>query len=150
SAIDCDVVISLPKLKTHKKAGITVSLKNLVGINGGKNWLPHHTEGDPSVGGDEHPSPDAKHRMERASVAYLRQLSLRVPAVGPWTHRHARRFGRRVFGDPEDVIRCGNSWGNATTCRMCLDLNKILAYGNPDGSLRGGTPENRKRHYILV
>jgi len=47
SAIRADVCVNLPKLKTHKKAGITCSLKNLVGINGDKNWLPHHTEGDP-------------------------------------------------------------------------------------------------------
>ena len=51
SAIGCDVLINLPKLKTHKKAGVTLSLKNLVGINTDKNWLPHHTEGDPARGG---------------------------------------------------------------------------------------------------
>jgi hypothetical protein len=56
-AIKCDVVFSLPKWKTHKKAGITASLKNLVGVNADKNWLPHHTEGAPARGGDEHPNP---------------------------------------------------------------------------------------------
>ncbi len=150
SAIKCDVVFSLPKLKTHKKAGITVSLKNLVGINGDKNWLPHHTEGSPADGGDEHPNPDARHRTERALVPYFRQLSLRVPGLGPWLHRQARRFGRQIFGDTEEVIRSGNWWGNDTVWRMCLDLNKIILYGNPDGTLRPGTPENRKRHYVMV
>ena len=29
--LDADLVINLPKLKTHKKAGITAALKNLVG-----------------------------------------------------------------------------------------------------------------------
>jgi len=33
---------------------------------------------------------------------------------------------------------------------MCLDLNKALLYGNADGSLRDGTPGNRKRHFALV
>jgi hypothetical protein len=33
---------------------------------------------------------------------------------------------------------------------MCLDLNKIVLYGNPDGSLRAPLPQNRKRHYALV
>jgi hypothetical protein len=33
---------------------------------------------------------------------------------------------------------------------MCLDLNKIALYGNPDGTLRPGIPKNRKRHYVLV
>jgi uncharacterized protein (DUF362 family) len=150
SAIQSDAVFSLPKLKTHKKAGITVSLKNLVGVNGDKNWLPHHTEGDPSNGGDEHPHPDAKHRLERALVPYFRRLSLRVPGLGPWLHRRARRVGRQVFGDTEKVIRSGNWWGNDTVWRMCLDLNKIILYGNLDGTLRSGTSENRKRHYALV
>ena len=150
SAIRCDVIFSLPKLKTHKKAGITVSLKNLVGINGDKNWLPHHTEGDPSNGGDEHPSPNLKHKVERALVPMFYKLSLRVPVVGPWLHRCGRRLGMYLFGHTEQVIRSGNWWGNDTVWRMCLDLNKIMLYGNPDGTLRSATAENRKRHYVLV
>ncbi len=150
SAIQCDVIFSLPKLKTHKKAGITVSLKNLVGVNGDKNWLPHHTEGDPSIGGDEHPNPGTKHRVERSLIPLFRQLALRVPGLGPWIFRQARLLGSRIFGDTEQVVRSGNWWGNDTVWRMCLDLNKILLYGNQDGTLRPGKPENRKRHYVLV
>jgi hypothetical protein len=33
---------------------------------------------------------------------------------------------------------------------MCLDLNKIVSYGDVHGSLREPCPENRKRHYVLV
>jgi len=149
-AMKCDVVFSLPKLKTHKKAGITASLKNLVGVNADKNWLPHHTEGPSADGGDEHPNPGLKHRAERKIVAGVRQLSLRVPVVGPWMHRVARSVGRPVFGDTEQTVRSGNWWGNDTVWRMCLDLNKIVLYGNPDGSLRAPLPHNRKRHYALV
>ncbi|MGH9580636.1 MAG: DUF362 domain-containing protein, partial [Terriglobales bacterium] len=150
SAIQCDVVFNLPKLKTHKKAGITVALKNLVGINGDKNWLPHHTEGAPAHSGDEHPSPDVLHRAERRLVQVFRQLSLHVPGAGNWLHRRARRIGAGIFGDTEEVIRSGNWWGNDTVWRMCLDLNKILSYGNADGSFRPAAPEHRKRHYVLV
>ena len=149
-AAKCDVIFSLPKLKTHKKAGITVSLKNLVGINGDKNWLPHHTEGHPNRGGDEHPNPDAKHRVERTLAAYFRSVSLKRPGLGTWLHRHARRVGAHMFGDTEEVIRSGNWWGNDTIWRMCLDLNKLILYGNTDGTLRPGIPENRKRHYVIV
>lgn len=150
SAIKCDVIFSLPKLKTHKKAGITVSLKNLVGINGDKNWLPHHTEGDPSRGGDEHPAPGIKHKVERSLIPFFRRIALWVPVVGPWLFRQGRRVGTQVFGDTEEVIRSGNWWGNDTLWRMCLDLNKIAFYGNPDGTLRQGIPENRRRYYVLV
>jgi uncharacterized protein (DUF362 family) len=150
SAINCDVVFSLPKLKTHKKAGITVSLKNLVGVNGDKNWLPHHTEGDPFNGGDEHPSPDARHKAERKLVSHFRRMSLALPGIGPWLHRRAKRVGSHIFGDTEEVIRSGNWWGNDTIWRMCLDLNKLIMYGKADGNLRAAAPENRKRHYVLV
>lgn len=150
TAIRADVVFSLPKLKTHKKAGVTVSLKNLVGINGDKNWLPHHTEGTTANGGDEHPHPGFLHRVERAAVPHLRDFSHRVPGFGTWTHRLARRLGKHVFGDTEDVVRSGNWWGNDTVWRMCLDLNKVLLYGNPDGTFREPAPAARKRHYVLV
>jgi uncharacterized protein (DUF362 family) len=149
-AITCDVIFSLPKWKTHKKAGITASLKNLVGVNADKNWLPHHTEGDPQRGGDEHPEPDLKHRAERKIAAAVRQLSLHMPIAGPWVHRIARGVGTPIFGDTDTTVRSGNWFGNDTVWRMCLDLNKVVFYGNADGSLRPAQPENRKRHYVLV
>lgn len=149
-AIACDVIFSLPKWKTHKKAGITASLKNLVGINADKNWLPHHTEGAPARGGDEHPNPDLRHQTERKLATVVRNFSHRVPIVGPWFHRLARSVGKPVFGDTETVVRSGNWFGNDTVWRMCLDLNKLVLYGNPDGSLRPPLPQSRKRHYVLV
>lgn len=150
SAILADVVFSLPKLKTHRKAGITVSLKNLVGINGDKNWLPHHTEGSPADGGDEHPAPNVSHRIERRLLPLVRAISVRVPVAGPWIHQRARSIGERLFGHTEEVIRGGNWWGNDTIWRMCLDLNKIVLYGNPDGTLRPPGAPSRKRHLVLV
>lgn len=149
-AIKCDVVFSLPKWKTHKKAGITASLKNLVGVNADKNWLPHHTEGSRAQGGDEHPNPDLRHRTERQMAAAIRGVSHRVPRVGPWIHRMARRAGKPVFGDTEQTVRSGNWYGNDTIWRMCLDLNKIVFYGNADGSIRTSGRANRKRHLVLV
>jgi len=149
-AIKCDVVFSLPKWKTHKKAGITASLKNVVGVNADKNWLPHHTEGPPAIGGDEHPNPDFKHRTERRMAAAIRGLSHRIPMVGPWVHQLARGIGKPVFGDTESTVRSGNWFGNDTIWRMCLDLNKIIVYGNANGSLRNPRQQSRKRHYVLV
>ena len=150
SAVNCDVLFNLPKLKTHKKAGISAAIKNLVGVNADKNWLPHHTEGLPAGGGDEHPNPGAKHRAERWAAAHLRHLSLQYPKLGPLMLRQARRVGTPVFGDTEDVIRSGNWWGNDTLWRTCLDLNKLVFYANPDGSLRPAGPQHRKRHLVLM
>jgi hypothetical protein len=78
----------------------------------------------------------------RAAVAF--------PAAGSYIMRKLRKPGLRVFGDTERVIRSGNWYGNDTVWRMCLDLNKLLAYGNPDGTLRDDRASDRKRHYVLV
>jgi uncharacterized protein (DUF362 family) len=50
-AFEADVLINLPKLKTHRKAGLTAALKNIVGMNGNKDYLPHHRLGGSDLGG---------------------------------------------------------------------------------------------------
>lgn len=145
--IKADVFINMPKLKTHKKTGVTLNLKNLVGINADKNWLPHHTEGSPQMGGDELPDLPVLRKLERVSVKAARHLALHVPGVGPRVARQMRKAGTAVFGEGHEVIRSGNWHGNDTTWRMVLDLNRCLLYGNSDGSLRAG---GRKRCYCLV
>ena len=52
--LNADCIINMPKPKTHRKAGVTISLKNFVGINVRKEFLPHHTIGTPQTGGDEY------------------------------------------------------------------------------------------------
>lgn len=154
TAVAADVVISMPKLKTHKKTGITAGLKNLVGVNGDKNWLPHHTECGWRAPGDERPAAgrvDELHRLaERTAVRWLRRASLRWPGVAAAWHQRARRAGAGLFGDTESVVRSGNWSGNDTCWRMCLDLNKLVFYGRPDGSLRRPGAASRKRYFVLA
>lgn len=150
SVIEADVFINLPKLKTHKKTGITVALKNLVGINANKNWLPHHTQGDPESGGDEFPGTARIRKVEKGALKYLRQIALRSPAIGGRVLALGKAAGRPVFGDSTKVIRAGNWHGNDTTWRMCLDLNKILFYGHPDGTLSSAPNQGTKRYLALV
>jgi uncharacterized protein (DUF362 family) len=150
TAIACDVFFNLPKLKTHRKVGVTLSLKNLVGVNGNRNFLPHHTDGDPSSGGDQFHEPGFRTASERRLVRAMRKLSQSVPHVGPWIHRRARKVGKHIYGSGETTIRSGNWYGNDTAWRMCLDLNKIVLYGNSDGTLRPGVAANRRRYLSLV
>lgn len=131
-----DCVIGLPKLKTHKKVGLTVNLKNLVGINGNKNWLPHHREGTPSQGGDQFADDAALHRLERRVVAGFKQCFPRLGPLRPLVAGPIKAVGKRVFGDTNvDTIRSGNWYGNDTTWRMALDLNRILMYADASGRL---------------
>ena len=134
--LDADVVISLPKFKTHKKVGLTVNMKNLVGINGNKNWLPHHREGTPSQGGDQFADDNVKHKLERSTVAQFKRLFPILGPLRPIVAGPIKAMGKRIFGDTNvDAIRSGNWYGNDTTWRMVLDLNRILHYARNDGRL---------------
>ena len=135
--LDADCIINLPKLKTHKKTGITVSMKNLVGINGNKNWLPHHREGTPAQGGDQFADDGIKHRIERGAMACFRNL---FPLFGPLRRviaKPVKALGKGIFGDTNtNTIRSGNWYGNDTTWRMVIDLNRILMYADRNGHLQ--------------
>jgi uncharacterized protein (DUF362 family) len=147
TAMNCDLFINLPKMKTHKKTGITCCLKNLVGINGDKNWLPHHTEGGPSKGGDEFPDARRVRGVEKLLKKGGQRLALKFPVLGTFIFRRARAVGKAVLGDSETTIRSGNWAGNDTCWRMALDLNRALIYGNPDGTLRA---EPFPRNYFAI
>ncbi|HWN81328.1 MAG TPA: DUF362 domain-containing protein, partial [Candidatus Udaeobacter sp.] len=136
SALAADCVINLPKLKTHKKCGVTLSLKNLVGLNGNKNWLPHYALGAPETGGDQYPAASGKRGVE---MRVLNRLKAHLPQSSRPVLEAARvvkRLGARIFGDTEEVVRSGNWHGNDTTWRMALDLARVLLYAEPSGALR--------------
>ena len=129
TVLSADLVVNLPKLKTHKKTGVTLALKNLVGINGDKNWLPHHCVGSPTNGGDEYPGMAWADRIRSGATEIARALLSR--GVGSRLVRWVRRAEDATRG--ADFIRSGNWHGNRTTWRMCLDLNRCLYYSDANG-----------------
>lgn len=70
SLYDADVYISIPKLKTHQKVGVTLNLKGLVGTISNKNQLVHWQIGYPEIGGDEYPSKEAYDAGMAAAVKH--------------------------------------------------------------------------------
>jgi uncharacterized protein (DUF362 family) len=134
TVLDADCVISIPKLKTHKKTGLTASMKNLVGINGNKNWLPHHREGTPAQGGDEFADNAVVHRIERRVMRSFKWLFPRLGFLRRFLAGPLKATGRKFFGDTNvDTIRSGNWHGNDTTWRMVIDLNRALMYADSSG-----------------
>src|SRR5919108_2326856 len=144
--LDSDVFISLPKLKTHKKVGVTLNLKGLVGINGNKNWLPHYAIGAAEDNGDQFVRKNTSTRLENHLVIGAKRLLLRRNPIVQIVARKLKKAAYLLFGSTDKVIRSGNWHGNDTCWRMTLDLNRILLYGNIDGSLRT-TP---KRYFSLI
>lgn len=132
---EVDVVLNLPKLKAHAKAGITAALKNLVGLNGDKNYLPHHRVGGSESGGDCY---EGSKPFKRAAEFCLDMANRRIGrnTYVPWAIA-STLLNMVQGGDLE-----GKWHGNDTTWRMVLDLNRLLIYGRLDGSL-AATPQRR-------
>jgi uncharacterized protein (DUF362 family) len=131
--LEADVLINLPKLKTHQKAGITCALKNLIGINGNKEYLPHHRIGGLELGGDCYPgSSDLKRALE---FIHDRQNMTKSQVAGRMWRTTANQF-YRLLHLKGDRFGLEGSWsGNDTIWRTCLDLNRILLYGTPEGTM---------------
>ena len=143
--LDADVVINLPKLKTHKKTGVTISLKNLVGINGYRNCLPHFTMGTIDEGGDEFPFTNVRSKLQSHAILRFKRALMASGGKGGPTARLVKRMGKLVFGDTNEIVRSGNWHGNDTVWRMVLDLNKVLFYFNGKGE-----PRKRPLRYLTV
>ena len=149
-----DVFINLPKMKTHMKAGITCALKNLVGINGHKDYLPHFRFGSPKNGGDEYPNGNwywdllwwIIHRewdLERGNVKkFLILISKFLGMFLPWFSRIPRLSVNR-FG--------GGSWhGNDTIWRMVLDLNRAFFYFDRKVRAVTSSPTGKVRYLAIL
>lgn len=136
---DADVVLSLPKLKTHQKTGITGALKNLVGINGDKDFLPHHRIGGTDMGGDCYPG--------RSYLRYWAELLLdganrRQGKKSFWIwQKFSALLWRSSVPGPEHQVAAG-WYGNDTTWRMVMDLNRIATYCDASGNL-SDTPQRQ-------
>ncbi len=76
--LSADVLINVPKLKTHLKTGMTGALKNMIGINCSKDYLPHYRLGDPARGGDEYPDGSP---LSRAGTLLRSVLQEKAPAM---------------------------------------------------------------------
>ncbi|MFZ0815692.1 MAG: DUF362 domain-containing protein [Candidatus Sulfotelmatobacter sp.] len=131
--IEANVVINLPKLKSHRKTCITGALKNLVGINGNKEYLPHHRKGGSENGGDCYVGqPGWKRAAEDLLDAANRRPPGTAQAAFAWMAGTAERIAAKLGAD-ENLE--GSWYGNDTIWRTCLDLQRILRYGRLDGSL---------------
>jgi uncharacterized protein (DUF362 family) len=143
--LEADTIVTLPKLKTHEKTGITCALKNFVGAVGHKDSLPHYRFGSPEVGGDEFPAD--RTGLLRRTLGFHYMVQGTVPG-SKWGNTlrvvdSLARFGLRRRAP----INEGAWWGNDTAWRMVLDLARIMTYANREGELQTSPC---RRHLALV
>lgn len=129
---ESDVIINLPKVKTHKKAGLTGALKNLVGINGNKEYLPHHRIGSPLERGDCYRTFSPLKKIAEICLDEANR-NIGTQSCTTWMNRFSGVMQLRSrFGDTEIE---GGWYGNDTVWRMTLDLNRLALYGRPDAAI---------------
>lgn len=136
--LSANVVINVPKPKTHRKAGVTIGMKNIVGISCRKEYLPHHRNGSLAVGGDSYLNKsflksmkdilldDRNLKMQKKIVKYVAQIESKIISV-------IDRLGKKVCKDPYYE---GSWYGNDTISRSIVDLNKILIYADSNGIMK--------------
>ncbi|HLK60051.1 MAG TPA: DUF362 domain-containing protein [Chthonomonadaceae bacterium] len=147
-----DVMINLPKMKTHMKAGLTCAMKNFVGANGHKDYLPHFRFGSPQQGGDEFPDGSALWRllwffMHKAWDLEGGKMKLAYIALA----RVCALLLRFVPNTPRPVWALGSgSWyGNDTLWRMVLDINRAYFYCDPV-TMQVDRTFSTKRRYLAI
>jgi uncharacterized protein (DUF362 family) len=133
SIMEADVVINLPKLKTHCKAGLTAALKNFVGIVAVRHCYANYRYGDPAHNGDEYPE---EKYIKRVSEKLERLIDgNQTPGVRQLlslAYRISER-SRKLMG--VDGIYEGRWYGNDTAWRAILDLVRIARYGTVEGQM---------------
>jgi uncharacterized protein (DUF362 family) len=154
SILDADLFINLPKWKAHQKSAITAALKNLVGINGDKAYLPHFRRGAPKWGGDEYRD---DHRWMYWAQTTLRERFQKKSRVAYSLLKPGWELLKKVRGletrldhpeaKPKNFYIAGGAWhGNDTLWRMIYDLNLVIQCVDSEGRLHR-TPQ---RHYFTM
>lgn len=145
--LEADAVLLAPKLKTHKKVGLTANMKLLVGTCGNKNWVAHYRVGVPAEGGDQFAGSGLKSRLEERGVTWFKRAFPLLGPVRPLVARPLRKMGEWVFGRTDRVVRSGNWHGNDTAWRMAHDLMRVLHYADRAGRM---TFERRRSLFSIV
>ena len=155
SILDADLFINLPKWKCHQKSGITCALKNLVGINGDKAYLPHFRRGAPKWGGDEYRDEGrwlyfAQTRL-RERVQKRSRLAYKLLKPGWELIKRIRGIETRLddsSAKPKRFYVAGGAWhGNETIWRMIYDLNLIIRCADTSGKLH---PTPQRTYFCIV
>ena len=132
--LEADVIIDIPKVKTHRKAGYTGALKNFVGTVVHKECLPHHVRGSVFTGGNEYLYPNLFKSLrtvcyEQIDLANIYNRKSMIPLL----NRAIKTLNRIISKCSLDSYSEGSWYGNDTIWRTFLDINRVIRYADIDG-----------------
>lgn len=135
--LGADIVINICKPKSHRLAGYTAAMKNMVGICYSKASLPHRVAGSVDMGGDAY---EFRSKTKRV-IDYILEKKIQHEDRGEILVATLDRF---IYGGLLLLIRRfgrdpyikGIWYGNDTIWRTVVDLNYIVRYADKDGVLQ--------------
>ena len=135
TVLNADVIINLPKPKTHRLAGLTGAIKNFVGTTYDKASLPHRREGDKETGaGDAYEKRSIwKHWMSvfnEIRTVNAKSGKYTLAKINDTFMKACYVIGAMTSGDK---YRIGSWYGNDTIWRTAVDLNNIALHCDRDG-----------------
>jgi uncharacterized protein (DUF362 family) len=145
TVLHSELLVNVAKLKTHGKAGVTLAMKNIVGANTSKDFLPHFRVGAPERGGDEFARFSRYQLIVRSVRDFInkRMAGKSIPLLGKLktlvqdVETAKARAGR-------GGIFAGAWWGNDTVWRTIVDINRAVVFG----TRRGLVVESPQRRMI--
>ena len=146
--LEADVVINVPKPKTHRKAWVTIALKNLVWINARKEYLPHHMNWSKSDNKwDEYLLPSFTKRVIDSTLdrrnKYINEKKYLLAKCLNFFLLGLGVFSR-IF--PKDKYFEWSRYGNNTISKTIVDLNKIVRYADKNWKMS----DKIQRKYFIV
>ncbi len=145
SVLASDAIINIPKMKTHRRTGITLALKNFMGLPAWKDSLPHFITGSVEEGGDQYIYPSLRkkictrlHDQIQTNPFILVKFLCAVIKKIIWNSRWIFPF--------KDNIYEAMWYGNNTLWRTLLDLNRAVIYTDKHGNFCGAP----QRRYFCV
>ena len=146
SFLESDVVISIPKLKTHRRTAVTMALKNFMGVPALKDSLPHFITGSVSEGGDQYINPSLRKKIGTFLHDQIQTIPFTPVKFVLAVAKAAMWNSRRIVPFKDDVAEA--MWyGNDTLWRTLQDLNKAVVFADKEGKLCD-TPQ--RKLFILI
>jgi len=135
--LQADVVINLPKPKTHRIAGYTAALKNMIGINTRKEYLPHHRKGPKDKLGDEYLGSHRAWKWLNSTGNDIKNWALKyqINTFSDFMNCVCRLTGKKLDKLEKNRRKFGMWYGNDTIWRTILDVNKIVYFCDKRGHI---------------
>lgn len=138
AVLKADVIISISKPKTHRIAGYTGALKNMIGVNSRKEYLPHHLKGAKGKNGDEYNDSFGLLKWASSSGNDARNWAIRYGhnTLASWCEKFCHFIDQRLDRYEPDRKKFGMWYGNDTIWRTILDVNNIVYYADKQGEVK--------------